>query len=182
MQLPVSVRSKSLSVSIILLVFLSVVFTVKAKAQESTMRGIFTLNSAASNSVDKAIAAATSNLGTDAQKQERKRLKRLNPVYHRVIINSTNSDVSITFDTRRPIESPVDGKSIQWTAEDGTRYVVTTTWENGRLLQSFTNGKFSRKNTFSISADGRTLTLHVTTSDARPSGPLTYNLVFNRAS
>ena len=89
--------------------------------------------------------------------------------------------MSITFDQRRPVESPANGTPVKWTREDGERFDLSTEWEGGRLVQTF-KGKEGRTNTFTISPDGRTLTLGVAVSSPRLPKPLTYKLVYNRAS
>ena len=49
-------------------------------------------------------------------------------------------------------------------------------------MQTFRAEDGSRTNTYSISPDGRTLTMHVVLRSPRLPQPLEYNLVFNRAS
>lgn len=154
--------------------FLLVLYSAAA-AQESSLRGTFILDQQASDDIDRAIEAVV------VRPAARGRLRRTNPTYRRVVINYTQRLVSVTFDQRRAIESPADGTPVQWTREDGEKFDLSTVWQNGRLVQKF-KGEEERTNTFTISADGRTLTLYVVDSSPGMSRPLTYKLVYQRAS
>ena len=145
-----------------------------AAAQESSIRGTFRLDRQASDDINRAIEAAV------VKPAARARLRRTNTAYQRVVINYTQQQVSIAFDQRRSIESPADGTPIQWTREDGERFYLSTEWQNGRLVQRFKGEGEERVNTFTISADGRTLTLNVVARSKRLR--LVYKLVYQRAS
>ena len=153
-----------------------------ASAQESSMRGTFTIDRARSDDVNRAIETAVARMSFVTRPIARGRLRRTNAVYQRVVINYTPQQVTTTFDQRRPIESPANGQPVAWTREDGEKFQLSTSWENGRLVQTFRAEDGSRTNTYSISPDGRTLTMHVTLRSPRLTAPLEYNLVFNRAS
>ncbi|HYH83395.1 MAG TPA: hypothetical protein VEX86_26610 [Longimicrobium sp.] len=153
-----------------------------ATAQESTMRGTFTFNRAASDDVNRAIETAVSKMSFVTRPIARGRLRRTNQPYQRVVINFTPQQVTTTFDQRRPIESPANGQPIKWTREDGEVLDLSTEWQTGRLVQTFRAEDGSRTNTYSISADGATLTIRVTVRSPRLSAPVEYNMVFNRAS
>jgi hypothetical protein len=154
-----------------------------AAAQESTMRGTFVINRQASDDVNRVIEAAVGRLSSVTRPTMRGHLRKTNVVYGRVVINYTQQMVSITFDQRRPLESPANGTPVKWTREDGEKFDLSTEWEGSNLAQTFKGeGKEQRTNTFSISADGRTLTLGVVVSSPKLPRPLTYKLVFTRAS
>ena len=153
-----------------------------ARAQESSMRGTFTIDRAHSDDVNRAIEAAVSKMSFVTRPIARGRLRRTNTMYQRVVVSFTPAQVSTTFDQRRAIESPANGTQVPWTREDGEHFQLSTSWENGRLVQTFRAEDGSRTNTYSISGDGRVLTMHVTLRSPRLSAPLEYNLVFNRAS
>ncbi len=156
---------------------IALTLTCAAAAQESSLRGTFTLDRAASDDIDRAIEAVSK-----ARPDARRRLRRTNPTYQRVVINYTQRMVSVTFDQRRAIESPADGTPVKWTREDGEKFDLSTEWEGGRLEQTFKGEGEERTNAFSVSADGRTVTLNVVVRSPRLSRPLTYKLVYNRAS
>jgi len=153
-----------------------------ATAQESSMHGTFTIDRAHSDDVNRAIETAVSRMNFVTRPIARGRLRRTNAVYQRVVINHTANEVSTVFDQRRAITSPSNGNAIDWTREDGEKFKLSTAWDNGKLVQTFRAEDGSRTNTYSISPDGRTLTMHVTLRSPRLSAPLEYNLVFNRAS
>jgi len=153
-----------------------------ADAQESSMRGTFTIDRARSDDVNRAIETAVARMSFVTRPIARGRLRRTNTVYQRVVINYTQAQVSTTFDQRRPVESPANGQPVKWTREDGEKFDLSTEWQGGRLVQTFRAEDGSRTNTYTISPDGRTLTMHVTLRSPRLSSPLEYNLVFNRAS
>jgi len=153
-----------------------------AHAQESSMRGTFVINRQASDDVNRAIESAVSKMSFVTRPIARGRLRRTNAVYQRVVVSFTPAQVSTTFDQRHAIESPANGQPVAWTREDGEKFQLSTSWENGRLVQTFRAEDGSRTNTYSISPDGRTLTMHVTIRSPRLSAPVEYNLVFNRAS
>lgn len=154
-----------------------------AAAQESsTMRGTFVIDRAHSDDVNRAIETAVGRMSFITRPIARGRLRRTNTVYNRVIVNFTQAQVSTTFDQRHAVESPANGQPVKWTREDGEKLDLSTEWQGGRLVQTFRAEDGSRTNTYSISPDGRTLTMHVTLRSPRLSAPLEYNLVFNRAS
>ncbi|MDQ3818369.1 MAG: hypothetical protein M3362_11940 [Acidobacteriota bacterium] len=155
------------------LLFLSILYPVAA-AQESALRGTFVLDRQASDDIDRAIEAAV------ARPAARSRLRRTNTAYQRVVINYTQRLVSITFDQSHSIESPADGTPVKWTREDGERFDLSTEWQNGRLVQRFKGEGEERINSFTVSADGRTLTLNVAIRSPRLR--LVYNLVYMRVS
>jgi hypothetical protein len=90
--------------------------------------------------------------------------------------------VSVRYDERNPIVAPASGAAVKWTREDGEVFDVTMRSASGRLTQTFAAEDGSRENVYTVSADGRTLTMNVTLRSPRLSAPLTYKLVYNRAS
>lgn len=152
-----------------------------ASAQESTMRGTFAIDRSRSDDVNRAIETAVARMSFVTRPIARGRLRRTNPVYSRVEINYTQSEVTVQLDQRRPIVSPANGQPIKWTREDGEKFDLSTEWQNGRLVQTFRAEDGSRTNSYTISPDGRTLTMHVTLRSPKLSAPLEYNLVFTRS-
>ena len=154
-----------------------------AAAQEATLRGTFVINRQASDDVNRAIDTAVARMSFVTRPTMRGRLRKTNAPYGRVVIDYDQRTVSITTDRRRPMESPANGTPVKWTREDGERFGLSTEWEGGRLVQTFKGeGKEQRTNTFTVSPDGRTLTLGVAVNSPKLSKPLTYKLVYTRAS
>lgn len=153
-----------------------------ANAQESSMRGTYTLDRAHSDDINRAIESAVGKMSFITRPIARGRLRRTNNAYQRVVVSYNDTEVSTTFDQRRAITSPANGTPVQWTREDGEKFQLSTEWQGQRLVQTFRAEDGTRTNTYNLSADGRTLTMHVVIRSPRLSGPLEYNLVFNRAS
>jgi hypothetical protein len=153
-----------------------------ASAQESSMRGTFALDRAHSDDVNRAIEHAVSRMSFVTRPIARGRLRRTNAPYGRITLNYTPAQVSVRVDNRAPMESPGNGQPVKWTREDGEVLDLSTEWQTGKLVQVFRADDGSRTNTYSISADGRVLTMHVTIRSPRLPAPVEYNLVYNRAS
>ena len=153
-----------------------------AAAQEASLRGNFVINRQASDDLNRAIDDAVARMNVMLRPTMRARLRRTNRAYQRVVIDYDQRTVSIAFDQRRPMESPADGATVKWTREDGEKFDLSTEWEGGRLEQTLKGKEEEYTNTFSVSPDGRTLTLGVVFSSPKLPRPLTYKLVYNRAS
>jgi hypothetical protein len=153
-----------------------------AAAQEATLRGTFVINRQASDDLNRAIDAAVARMNVVLRPTVRGRLRKTNAAYQRVVISYDQRTVSITYDQRPPMESPANGRPVKWTREDGGKSDLSTEWEAGNLQQTLKGEQEMRTNTFSVSPDGRTLTLNVAVNSPRLPKPLTYKLVFNRAS
>jgi len=153
-----------------------------AAAQEATLRGTFVVNRQASDDVNRVIEAAVARMSFVTRPTMRGRLRKTNAAYARVVINYDQRTVSITTDQRRPMESPANGTPVKWTREDGEKFDLSTEWEGENLEQTLKGERETRTNTFSLSPDGRTLTLNVAVSSPKLPKPLTYKLVYNRAS
>jgi hypothetical protein len=164
------------------LALFGLVLPAAASAQESSMRGTFTLNRQRSDDINRAIETAVARMSFVTRPIARGRLRRTNAAYEQVVVAFTPAQVSTRFDARAPVESPANGQPVKWRREDGETFDLTTEWQNGRLVQTFRADDGSRVNTYSVSADGQTLTMHVTLRSPRLPAPVEYDLVFNRAS
>ena len=153
-----------------------------ASAQESSMRGTFAIDRAHSDDVNRAIETAVARMSFVTRPIARGRLRRTNAPDQRITINFTPAEVTTTIDQRRPITSPANGHTVKWTREDGEVLDLSTAWENGNLVQTFRAEDGTRQNSYSISGDGRVLTMNVTITSPRLPQPLRYKLVYNRAS
>jgi hypothetical protein len=154
-------------------------------SQTPRLQGTYTLDAAASDDVRKAIETAVQGMGWPTQGIARGRLKKTNlPPYQRVVIQLEPSitTVSITTDERAPIRTSADGTPIEWTREDKEKFKVSTVLKIGSLEQTFKSKDGQRVNTYSISDDGKTLTIHVSVTSDRLPRPLTYKLVYKRTA
>lgn len=146
----------------------------------ATLDGTYTLNRSASDDVNRAIETAVGRMNFVTRPIARGRLRRTNQPYQRVVISHTQQQVSVITDNRAAIRTPANGTPIKWRREDGEMLDVSTEWENGRLEQTFAAEDGRRVNVYSLSADGRTLTMEVTITSGRLPQPLRYKLVYNR--
>lgn len=113
----------------------------------------------------------------------RGRLKRTNRPYQKVVIRYTPAQVSIATDARAPIQTPANGTPVDWTRpEDGEKLRVSTEWENGRIEQTFQAKDGRRVNSYSITPDGRVMSLQVTVTSPRLPKPVSYTLRYRRIS
>lgn len=153
--------------------------------QTPQLQGTYTLDAAASDNVRKAIEITVRGMRWPRQGFARNRLQKTNlPPYQRVVIQLEPSitGVSITTDKRAPIRTSADGTPIDWTREDKEKFKVSTVLKCGPLEQTFKSEDGQRVNTYSISADGKTLIIHVSVTSDRLPRPLTYKLVYKRTA
>jgi hypothetical protein len=148
----------------------------------ASLNGTFTYNASASDNINAAIDAAVRDMNFALRPIARGRLRKTNQPYQRLQISHTPQQVSVVTDTRRPIVSPANGTPVDWTREDGEKLKVSTVWQGSTLEQTFKAEDGQRVNDYSVSSDGRTLTMRVTVTSPRLKKPLTYKLVYNRAS
>ncbi len=151
-----------------------------ARAQ-SQLDGSWTRNRQQSDNVNAAIDAAIRPMNFLVRAVARGRLRTANVAYERLVIASTADTVNVTYHERAPVITPANGAVVKWWREDGQDFDVSTEWENGRLIQTFRAPDGRRVNVYSVSADGRTLTMDVTLTTPRLAAPLRYKLVFDRA-
>lgn len=169
--------------AMILAALLALAPAAPAASQEApSLEGTFVYDAGRSDNVNRAIETVTARMNFALRPIARGRLRRTNQPYQRVSISHTSTHVTIATDQRAPLVTPANGAPVDWTRpEDGEKLKVSTEWENGRLEQTFMAEDGRRVNTYSISPDGRTLTLEVAVSSPRLRAPLTYTLRYRRA-
>jgi hypothetical protein len=152
-----------------------------AAAQAPAFAGTYTLNARASDNVQTAINQAASHVMFLIRGIARSRMRSTNPVYQRVVIQEQPAEFAIAFDQRAPVRAPSTGASVPWTREDGEKFQVSIhTLADGRLQETFVAEDGRRVNVFSLSPDGRVLTMETTVSSPKLPQPLHYRLVFDR--
>lgn len=153
----------------------------EAQAQAASLQGTFNYVAEGSDDVRAAINQAIGRMNFAMRPIARSRLNRTNQPYRTVSIAQTGGQVSITTDNREAIVSPADGSTIKWRREDGETLDVSTAVSGARIEQVFRAEDGQRTNVYTISPDGRTMTMQVTVTSDRLPQPLTYRLVFRRA-
>jgi hypothetical protein len=173
-------------VSILCLVLLcSAIFAgsnILAAAQESALDGTYILDETDSDSINAVIEDAAGKLSFPTRDIARERLKKLNPAYHRVIISSPANEISVTVDNQPPLLTPAKGAPVAWFGPDGGKVNASMQLAGRRLVQTFTSADGRRVNDYTLSPDGRTLTMQVTETSPRLSQTITYKQVYRRVS
>jgi hypothetical protein len=153
-----------------------------AAAQKSGLDGTYILDETDSDNVNEAIEDAVGKLNFLTQDIARWRLKKLNPAYHQVAITSSPNEISVTVDDQPPLRAPATGTAVPWVSPDGRKVNVSMELAGRRLEQTFTSADGHRVNDYTLSPDGRTLTMQVTeTSPQLPQG-ITYKQIYRRVS
>lgn len=157
--------------------------------QNSQMRGTWTLNRQQSDDINAKINESIRRMNVLVRQIARPRLRATNTAYPQLVI-SYGENVQVDMAGRPSVSSPANGQPVLWHRETGRTCTtvsgdcvrVTTSWENGRLTQRFEAEDGVRTNVYSVSQDGNTLSMNVTITSPRLPQPLTYRLVYNRAS
>src|SRR3954454_13329076 len=151
-------------------------------AQEPGLDGTYILDQSNSDNMNEVIEDAVGKLNFLTRDIARWRLNKLNPAYRQVVITSSPNEISVTVDNQRPLRTPAKGPRIAWIGPDGGKVNASMQLAGRRLAQTFTSADGRRVNDYSLSPDGRTLTMQVTETSPRLSQTITYKLVYRRVS
>lgn len=151
-----------------------------AFAADEPFAGTYRLDPKASDNIEKAIESQTASMNFITRPIARGRLKKTNPAYSTIAIGFPANEISVTLDQRKPIAFPASGSSVKWTREDGETFDLSGRVANGVLTQAFVAEDGRRTNTYTLSPDGKTLTLNVKVESPRLPKPVTYKLVYHR--
>jgi len=151
-----------------------------ASAQESSLDGIYILDETDSANMNEVIEDAVGKLNFVTRDIARERLKRLNPAYRLIAIRSSPNQISVTVDNQPPLRTPANGAPVSWLGPDGGKVHASMQLADRRLAQTFTSADGRRVNDYTLSRDGRTLTMQVTETSPRLSQPITYKQVYRR--
>lgn len=78
------------------------------------------------------------------------------------------------------IVSPENGDAISYKAADGNTYRTTQRWVGTKLVQEFVGDDGSRRNEYTLDAEGKTLTMDVTLVSPKLSHRLKYRLTYQK--
>jgi hypothetical protein len=151
-----------------------------SRAQSSSLDGSYAFTAEGSDDINRAIEQAVASMNFVTRPIARSRLRKVNVPYRTLRISHTPAQVTTIPDARAPVVSPGDGSTVKWRREDGELFDVSTSWEGASLRQSFKADDGQRVNVYSLSPDGRTLTMHVTVTSPRLPKPITYSLRYAR--
>ena len=159
-------------------------------AQESPrFSGAWTLNPEQSDDIDAKINTSITRMNVVVRQVARPRLRSTNIPYPQLIF-SFNEEISVDMPGYPSVSSPANGQPVLWhrrtgrpcTEMRGSCVEVTTTWEDQALVQTFRSEDGQRRNVFTVSPDGITLTMVATMTSPRLPAPLVYRLVYTRPS
>jgi hypothetical protein len=150
-------------------------------AQAPTLSGNWVRHAEGSDDINAKINEATARMNVAIRGIARGRLRKTNAPYQRVTIAFTPQQVTITTDSRAAIQTPGNGTPIRWKREDGEMLNVSTEWKNTVLEQTFAAEDGKRVNRYTLSPDGRMMTLEVTITSPRLQQPLVYRQMYHRA-
>ena len=89
--------------------------------------------------------------------------------------------ITLTRNGSCPVTATIGGKAVKWKREDGKIYKVSfKRGADGALIQTFVAEDGTRENRFSLSPDGKTLTMAVTLSSKKLKKPLRFSLDYKR--
>lgn len=175
-----------------LFALLSVLLPAALSAQQtaSPLRGTWNINRAQSDDINAAINRTVSRMNMVVRQIARPRLRSTNTAYPSLVMRYDQSSVRVDMSGRPSVSSPANGQPVLWQRETGATcremkgdcVRVSTEWEGGNLKQTFQAEDGRRVNVFSVSPDGNTMTMNVTITSPRLPSPLTYKLVYNKAS
>jgi sugar lactone lactonase YvrE len=153
-----------------------------ATAQDSGLDGTYILDQTDSDNLNEVIEDGVGKLNLLTRDIARERLKKLNPAYRQVAISSSPNEISVTVDNQPPLRTPAKGASVAWVGPDGGKVNASMQLAGRRLAQTFTSADGRRVNDYTLSPDGRTLTMQVTETSPRLSQTIAYKQVYRRVS
>ena len=156
--------------------------TTLAAAQEPGLDGTYILDETDSDNINEVIETAVEKLNFVTRDIARGRLKKLNPAYRQVAITSSPNEISVAVDNQPPLRTPAKGTPVAWVDPDGGKVNASMQLAGRRLAQTFTSADGRRINGYTLSPDGRTLTMQVTETSPRLSQTITYKQVYRRVS
>ena len=153
-----------------------------AAAQNSGLDGTYILDETDSDDTNAVIEDAVGKLNFVTRDIARGRLKKLNPAYRQVAITSSPNEISVTVDKQPPLRAPAKGAPVAWVGPDGRKVNVSMQLVGQHLEQTFTSSNGRRVNDYTLSPDGRTLTMQVTETSPRLPQSITYKQLYRRVS
>lgn len=177
-------------IALLLALALFAVVPVAVRAQQAQLRGTWTLNRQQSDDLNAKINTAVARMNVVVRQIARPRLRSTNTMYPQLVITQDGGNLRVDMQGRPSLTTPTNGTAILWQRETGRTcpqvrgdcVQVTTVWRDGALHQTFRAEDGQRVNVYTLSNNGNTMTMNVTITSPRLPDPLTYRLVYNRAS
>jgi hypothetical protein len=151
-------------------------------APEPGLDGTYILDQTDSDNINEVIETAVGKLNFVTRDIARGRLEKLNPAYRKLVITSSPNEITVTVDDQPPLRTPAKGAPVAWAGPNGRKVNASMQLAGRRLAQTFTSADGRRVNDYTLSPDGRTLTMQVTETSPRLSQTITYKQVYRRVS
>ena len=151
-------------------------------AQKSDLDGTYILDEVDSDNMNQVVERAVGTLNFLTRDIARGRLEKLNPAYRQVAITSSPNEISVTVDNQPPLRTPAKGAPVAWVGPDGGKVNVSMQLAGRRLEQTFMSAGGRRVNDYTLSSDGRTLTMQVNETNPRLPQGIKYKQVYRRVS
>lgn len=173
-----------------LLVLLAALLPSAVTAQAATLRGNWNINRQQSDNLENAINRAVARMNLVVRQIARPRLRSTNTAYPNIVMSYDQNSVRVEMAGRPTVSSPANGQPVLWQRQTGGTcremkgdcVRVSAEWDGGNLKHTFQAEDGRRVNVYSVSPDGKTMTMNVTVTSPRLPQPLTYKLVYNRAT
>lgn len=131
--------------------------------------------------LEAAIERDTEDMNFITRPIARSRLKDKNTVHQAITISLKGDNISVQRDSIAAIVSPASGAAGKWTSPDGESFSVTQKRDGRKITQSFTAEDGSKTIVLTLSKDGKSLTMHVTTRSPKLPKPVVYSLSYRKA-
>lgn len=126
------------------------------------------------------IARAVAPMNFIARPVARGRLTDRNPVYASVAFRFPGDAIEVDMAGRPPLRSPAGGTTVQTRAITGEAVRLSQWFQGPSLIQTITSREGERRNEFTVSPNGRLMTMHVTLRARQLPEPLHYRLSYAR--
>lgn len=131
--------------------------------------------------LEAAIERDTEDMNFITRPIARSRLKDKNTVHQALTISLKGDNISVQRDSITPIVSPASGAAGKWTSPDGESFTLVQKRDGRKITQSFTAEDGSKTIVLTLSKDGKSLTMHVTTRSPKLPKPVVYSLSYRKA-
>ncbi|MFW6369312.1 MAG: hypothetical protein ACOC0J_01885 [Myxococcota bacterium] len=149
-------------------------------APQQAFQGAYVHDPSAGDDVDQAIETVVRRLSVLVRGVARRRLREVNQPYGHMAVSLEEGQVGIEVDHGGMLWTNDSESPVEWTDEAGRTSLVRTRWHDDRLQRTYQESRGRRVNTLSLSADGKTLRLHVRMESHHLPAPVTYTLVYRR--
>jgi hypothetical protein len=131
--------------------------------------------------IEAALEKATEDMFPGIRGIARNRLAESNFAIAKIEIQSQGSFVKINQVGFRSVTAPSNGVAIPYRSKQGDKTKVSHKMVGGKLVQRLVTGEGGRENSYSLSADGSTMTLSVRIWSKRLTRDVKYKLTYKRS-